>query len=438
MANRRAIRGMVSAFIAGGVVLGGATAAHANTGISVQYAQNDAVNNGKLDLSLAAPTAVSSVKVSLYSMTTQQTVATVTDFALTSGTATNGVWEPKARIQLPALGSYRIDVSATDTGGDTLSTTGAGYFYYSVRTNLNDTSVDRTKVDYQHRSITMSGHLRGQWPGSGAITPLGDLTVGVSSYFQYGEATTAADGSWSVTLPVTDQYQNTIQASFSYDPNHIFDSQSSSRSFPIAIKKTATKLVMTPSARTIPFQGTVNSTSATLLWDSPSGWQPLAGKTLGSNSFGDFVQETTDTNGNALFPATPSLWSNYTIQAGWVSDDLYLADAQASSTITVVQPASFVSFAPTRTDASTVAVAGDLTFSGLESPGTIPVNIQFSTTGKGGWTTVATVSNSNWDGTGYGFSTTVPSSTAGFWRAIFAGGKQFQSAVSPVVYLATS
>jgi hypothetical protein len=40
---------------------------------------------------------------------------------------------------------------------DTLSTTGAGYFYYSVQTNLKDTKVDRHTVDYQHRSVTISG-----------------------------------------------------------------------------------------------------------------------------------------------------------------------------------------------------------------------------------------------------------------------------------------
>jgi hypothetical protein len=437
MAHRSAIRGAVSAFIAGSVALGGVTVAHATTGITVQYAQTDATNSGKLDVSLAAPSDVTSVEVSLFSMATQQTVAKLTNLALTSGTATDGVWEPKTRIQLPELGSYRIDVSAVDAGGDTLSTTGSGYFYYAVQTNLNDASVDRTTVDYQNRSVTMSGRLMGKWPGSGDVKPLAGEEVDVSSYFQYGSATTAADGSWTVTLPFTDQYQNSIQAQFSYDPNNPFYYSSISRSIPIKIKQTATKLILNPSARSIPFQGTVSSTSATLLWDSPAGWEPLAGKTLGSNSFGSFVQETTDANGNAVFPATPSLSNDYTISAGWTSDDVYLTDAQASSAITVVQPSAFESFTPTRSDASTVGVTGDLGFSN-DVPGTIPVNIQFSVTGKGGWTTVATVPNAWWDGTGYGFSTTIPSSKAGFWRATFSGGKQFENAVSTVVYLAAS
>lgn len=324
MTSRRTLVALASTLVAGSFVLASATVARAATGITVQAAHNDWTNNGKLVLSLAAPTAIKDVKVSLYSMSTQQTVATVADFALTSGTAENGTWENRARIQLPDLGSYRIDVSASDAGGDTLSTTGSGYFYYVVWTNLKDTKVDRTTVDYEHRNVTISGHLMGQWPGSGAITPMGGQTVAVSSYVQYAEVTTAADGGFSATIPVTDPYQNTIQATYSGAPNYY---QSSSRSFPIAIKKTATKIIETPSTRTVPFQGTVNSTSITLLWNSPTGWQPLVGKTVSSNSFGNYVQETTDAGGNALFPATPPLWSNYSILVGWASDDLYLADA---------------------------------------------------------------------------------------------------------------
>ena len=438
MTSRRALVALGSTLVAGSVVLGGAPVAQAGTGIIVQAAHNDWTNNGKLVLSLAAPTAVKDVKVSLYSMSTQQTAATVADFTLTTGTAENGTWENRHRIRLPDLGSYRIDVSASDAGGDTLSAVGAGYFYYSVQTNLNDTKVDRKTVDYQHRSVTISGHLMGQWPGTGAITPMGGLTLDVYSYFQYAQVTTAADGSFSATLPVTDIYQNTIQAVFSYDPNHVFYNQSSSRSFPITIKKTATKIVENPSTRTVPFQGTVNSTSATLLWDSPTGWQPMVGKTVSSNSFGNYIQLTTDAGGNALFPATPPLWSNYSIGVGWASDDIYLADAEASSAITVVQPAAFLSFTPTRADAGTVAVAGDMTFAGLWTPGTIVVNIQFSATGKGHWTTVATAPNAYWDGQGYGFSVSAPSTGAGFWRAMYTGAPQFQNAVSPVVYVPAS
>ncbi len=439
MKHRHGAVAMACALITGSVVLTAAPGAQADTGITVLGAYNDYTNNGKLVVSLSAATAIDDVKVSLYSVATEQTVATVADFTLTSGTAQNGTWEPRHRIQLPDLGSYRIDVSASDAGGDTVSAVGAGYFYYAVVTNLNDVSIDRRTVDYWHRSVTISGHLMGQWPATGEITPLGGgLPIDVYSYTEYAQATTTADGSFSATLPVTDRYQNTIQAIFSYNPNHVFYNWSSSRSFPITVKKTATKVIETPSTLTVPWQGSVDSTRVTLLWNSPTGWQPLAGKTVSSDSFGDYVERTTDSTGSAVFPATPPLWGNYSIDVGWVSDDLYLTDAEASSTIAVVQPAAFLSFTPTRTDAGTVTVSGDVAFSGSWTPGIIPVDIQFSATGTDHWKTVATAPDSYWDGQGYGFSATVASTGAGYWRATFTGARLYPNAVSLVVYVPAS
>ncbi|MFI0940674.1 hypothetical protein [Streptomyces sp. NPDC021020] len=416
--------------------MAGTTAAEADTGITVVEAHNDWTNNSKLVLTLDAPTAVKDLKVSLRSVDTQETVATLTDFDLVSGTAENGTWTNHRRVQLPDLGSYRIDVSAADEGGDVLDARSVGYFSYAVQTNLKDVRVDRTRVDYDHRSVTIHGHLMGQWPGSGAVTPMGGFPVGVTSYMEYTDVTTAEDGSFSATLPVTSDYQNSIQAMFSYDPNHIFYNQSSSKSFPITLKKTATKIVVKPSTGKVPFQGVVDSTSATLLWDSPTGWQPLVGKTIGSNAFGDNSQRTTDATGTAFFPATQPLWSNFSIDVGWPSDDVFLADASASREILVVQPAAFESFSATRSDAGSVAVSGDLSFDGNWTPAPIPVDIQFSATGKGNWTTVATASSANWDGWGYGFAETAPGTGAGYWRARFTGAPQYENAVSPVVFVA--
>ncbi|MGW6574013.1 hypothetical protein ACWGAN_17765 [Streptomyces sp. NPDC054945] len=155
-----------------------------------------------------------------------------------------------------------------------------------------------------------------------------------------------------------------------------------------------------------------------------------------SCSFGDFVQRTTDAGGNALFPATQPLWSNSSIAVGWDSDDLFLADAQASVDIMVVQPAAFRSLTATRSDAATVEVGGNMGFEGNSTPGTIPVNIQHSATGKGGWTTVATVPDARWNGEGFAFSTTAPQAGAGYWRATYTGAPQFENALSQVVYLA--
>lgn len=101
----------------------------------------------------------------------------------------------------------------------------------------------------------------------------------------------------------------------------------------------------------------------------------------------------------------------------------------------MVQPAAFLSFTPTRADAATVAVTGVMTFANW-TPGTIPVNVQFSTTGKGGWTTVATAPSATLENGNYRFSVTAPSTRAGYWRATYTGAPQFQNAVSQVIYVA--
>ncbi|RKE17083.1 hypothetical protein [Streptomyces sp. TLI_171] len=437
MASRRALAAVAAVTVAAGLVLTGAQTAQADTGITVLSAHNDWTNNSKLIVELSAPSAITSVKVNLVALDTQQTVATLSGLQLAGGTTTSGSWTNRGRVQLPALGSYRIDVVATDEGGDTLETTsGVGYFYYAVTTNFDDATVDRTTVDYQHRTVTLSGHLMGRRPETGELVPMPGLTVDVTSYMEYTEVVTGADGSFTATLPVTNEYQNTIEAQFPYDPNHVFYNQSASKSFPIKIKKTATKIVENPVVRKVPFRGVVQSTSATLLWDSPTdGWQPLAGKKLGSNSFGEYVQRTTDAEGNALFPASPELWSDYKIGVGWPSDDLFLSSASAESLITVVQPAAFRAFTATRADDATVAVAGSMHFDGAGTPGEIPVDLQYSTTGKGGWTTVATTTSVYWNGEGYAFSTTVPGTASGYWRASFTGGLHFENAHSQVVYV---
>jgi hypothetical protein len=69
------------------------------------------------------------------------------------------------------------------------------------------------------------------------------------------------------------------------------------------------------------------------------------------------------------------------------------------------------------------------------TPGTILENVQYSATGKGGWTTVASSLPANWDGMGYAFAAKIPSAAAGYWRATFNGKPGFTNATSAVRYL---
>jgi len=404
-----------------------------SSAITVNYATNDSTSIGKIDVSASATSAITKITAALVNQSDGQTVATVSDFTLTSGTTTAGIWETAARVQIASLGYYRIDLTVTDTAGDVFSSvgTGSGYFSYAELTSFKDVKLSSTTVDYADPQVTMTGQLLAQSPQTGQSTPLADAPVYIST--PTGEDTTPvsdANGDFTATETITQAGQ--LQALYTYQNSLPFYIGSAAKAFTVSIKTAATKIVFALSSRNIPFGGTYSG-SGTLLWDSPTaGWQPLANDTVGSNSCGEVFQVQTDADGNFTIPASAVLDNGCTFTMGWISTDPYLASATAQATITVIQPAAFSGFSATRAGAD-VNVTGHLQYAN-NVPATPTVEIQYSATGKGGWTTVATGLQANWDGTGYAFSGTIASTSAGFWRAI-SSYPNFVTATSAVIYV---
>ncbi|MEV0052311.1 hypothetical protein AB0H34_17600 [Saccharopolyspora shandongensis] len=99
----------------------------------------------------------------------------------------------------------------------------------------------------------------------------------------------------------------------------------------------------------------------------------------------------------------------------------------------VYQPIEFTDFTAARDPSGAVNASGHLRFDG-RTPWPIPVQVQFRASGTEKWTTVATVPNAEWDGTGYFFSATVADRPAGAWRAFYEGQeKQFRPTYSTTV-----
>jgi hypothetical protein len=408
--------------------------AHADdSAITVRWAQTASDNNGKFQVSLSSTSPITSISATLRSYATGQAAAPVTKFELVSGTDQAGQWEPTARVKLPALGSYHIDLSVADQAGDTLTATDAGIFYYMVQTLFRGVTVDRHSVDIDHQQVRIAGTFLGREPGTGAVSPLAGYPLYIlNNYWQDTDLTSAADGTFSAVETVTEQ--GPLQVSYPYDNGHLFYSSSGSAEFPIKLVSSPTRIVEHLSATRIPYGGTI-SASGTLQWKAASGWQPLAGKTVGADGCGIQGSTTTDADGDFSFPAGPSLQGlDCTLTTGWQSDDPFKKDAAAAPKATIVQPVSFLDFAAARTDAGDVTVEGHLAFPGSGTPWPVPADVQFSANGKSGWTTVDSGVTAEWDGTGYGFGATVPSTTAGYWRATFTGGKQFANATSTVAY----
>lgn len=421
-------------------VLTQAQASADSSAISIGSAGNASDSNGKIELyGLDASSAISKISATVVDQSTGAALATVTDFKLVSGTTTAGNWETGSRVQLGALGYYRLDLVVTDTAGDTYSTvgTGSGYFWYAVRTFFRNVAVSSRTTDYQNRQVTMTGQLLGQWPASGATTVLANVPVYITTPTDEDTSpVTDANGYFSGTEAI--DRAGSLQALEQFQPNLM---ASSSPSFAIKIIPAAAKMVLNLSSTRIGYGGTVTG-SATLLWDSPTaGWQPMAGVQVGAGGcnlpVGNGLQQITDANGNITIPSYGPLTATCTIGAGRQSFDPYLSSAGAQVTVTVIQPADFSDFSVTRPDSGDVTVAGHLQFPSAFSPGAPTADIQFSPTGKGGWTTQATGLAADWDGMGYAFSATLPSTTAGFWRATFASSG-FTNATSSVVYQSAS
>ena len=195
------------ALVASAVVLGlPAVAAQAASVVVVVSASSPARNDGLLSVAVESTTPVigSSIKAALFAPKAKKPALIVADFKLSSGHNTGGTtttWTVASRIttrQLP-LGSYRIEVKAASTGGDSANAANAGTLAFVLHPTLHVRLSSSATYSYG-QDVTISGTDIGRYP-SGAMAGLDGqhLTivpgVTVSSFDHAGTL-----GYFSVTL----------------------------------------------------------------------------------------------------------------------------------------------------------------------------------------------------------------------------------------------
>src|ERR1700728_4451469 len=97
-----------------------ALAATDSGSITVSNASSPTTSAGLLSVTVQSTTPLTSLSVSIMSGTTDELDLPFSDFSLASGSTTSGTWtlnSPITTTQLP-LGTYTVDASATDSGGD--------------------------------------------------------------------------------------------------------------------------------------------------------------------------------------------------------------------------------------------------------------------------------------------------------------------------------
>jgi hypothetical protein len=151
---------------------------------------------------------------------------------------------------------------------------------------------------------------------------------------------------------------------------------------------------------------------------------------------GSYDYVNTDANGEFTTTLLPNQTGYYRV--GTYNEDPFITTVTfARFDMVVLQKAELTSFGAQRDTEGKVAIAGHLLF-GHFTPSPAPVEIQFSATGGGDWTTLATVDATRGPSEtgGYLFRATIDEPRPGYWRAVYRGvPDNFQSDVSDSVFV---
>ncbi|MEV0714091.1 hypothetical protein [Asanoa sp. NPDC050611] len=404
----------------------------------VGQATNDREDPTRIRVSTTADADVASVTAHLVSYSTQEVVASTSDFALASGTARDGDWV-STPLRLSAIGTFRIDVEVTDVDGNHTRRDLAGSFGYFVTTSFDQLSLNRSTVTYQNRTVTVRGRMLGTWPGSTTARPVGaGLPVQLSSYCcQFATAYTRADGTFVGTIGFDDTV-GPVSVSYQYDNDHpgyagteqIYD-------LPVTVTPAPTRFTLALDRSRVDLGETVTATG-TLTRNYGDGYVPLADAPVvagwcESTSMCRFlgVLATTDAEGRYTLTVAPSSTGYLQLSHSGSDQDVFLGDAlKTSRWVTVLQTSHFATFAAGRNAAGPVWIEGDLDFDGGLHPGSIPIELQFKPLGATTWQTVTTVEA---DSSGV-FRATLDQLSAGHWRARYPGETDiFKAATSTAV-----
>lgn len=411
--------------------------AQAATAPVVNWAGSKDGDLGTLRISASAEAGVTGLTADLH-LADGETTATVSEFQLVEGTVQDGVWETPAPVQLTELDVYQVDVVATDADGQQTSRENAGALAYLV-TSFFELTTDRPTIDYFDRSVTVHGTLSGRWPADRSVHPLAGRPVTVDAFPSPSvDAVTGADGTFTATVEL--EGETRLTASFWSDEPGILNGTSDA--VLIGITPTPTELTMTVDRKKVNAGEPITITGR-VTWQTPDGWLPVAGKSVGilfcravQPDICDLMDEspTTDADGNFQVVVTPHetglLKVFYQAHDQWGSADPFIERAEQAVDVVVVQRVSFQDFYGRRDESGNVTVQGRIEFE-VFSPTSAPVDLQFRpTTGSGEWTTVRTVDAD------FSFEEVFEAPPSGEWRAYYAGEPDlYQPATSEVSYV---
>ena len=191
-------RTAATALLAAALVVTGTPAMAQAADLGQIVISNNDSNPGVIHVSIDTADPVTSVHADFVDPDTAAIVATADNFVLEEQSASLVRYVTSAPVVMEP-GTYEIDVTVTAADGTTAQA-GETLYNYQIVATVDDLTVDRPAIDFDHRDVTVSGVLRGRWPGSGEVRPLGGALVSHWVYLNASDPiVTNADGTFTHT-----------------------------------------------------------------------------------------------------------------------------------------------------------------------------------------------------------------------------------------------
>jgi hypothetical protein len=295
----------------------GASSAAAASPIVIDGVSSPVSESGLLSIQLEAPSAISITAVNIESGSVVETSILGSGFTLTSGSNQDGIWTVSSPIPQNAMpfGTYQVTVTATDSGGDSLSNGLApNSFFFGLDPSVT-LAASTTTLSYSQQSVTFTGQVTADDP-DGNVVVVPDQTVSVAG--DGGDsftATTDDSGDYSVTgspavynePSMTESYTASVAASASVQA-------ASSGAIALTAQVYPVQVSVSLSTSTAKFGASV-TLSGTALYQAGGIWLPLAQSTIdvtGSDFYSGAsvgpIKATTDGSGafSVLLPDQPT------------------------------------------------------------------------------------------------------------------------------------
>ncbi|MBV1856743.1 hypothetical protein [Catellatospora tritici] len=415
--------------------------AHAASAPDVLWAYSVEGDFGRVQVGVSAEAGVADLKVHVVGETGED-LAVLDSFTLESGSDQYSVWRSDDTVALDELGYYRLDAEIVDRDGVHVTEQQVGLLIYAVQMYYDNLKVTK-KVDYAHREVTVTGRLMGRWPTGRREAIEGFPLEYVPMYGDYVDGVSDNAGQFRLTTQVENVddmgYLTTL-----WVQDRPYYLQAFADVAAPEIKQAATRITLDLD-RTRVVSGETVTVSGTLSWKPPhAGWRPTPNAlvVLVGGCDEDYCQSLlgytlTDAQGHYSMTVTPPY--TMTVQVGTHHEDPFVTTATtARADLVVLQAVRFGELRQGIDWDGRPILYGHLDFQSGWTPGTIPVEVQYSPDGRG-WHTVGTLdlSYNPHESEGIRFEWPLAGTEPGYWRAVYAGTPDFfQSAVTEPLHVA--